>query len=168
MISEDRTSNTGKRSYIQRQNRWGCTPHDLAFMQGHKSICAFLQQSSNEVRTALHACLHLTQRADCARDCFGSSRLPWSCVGRDPARAGPQRTTGKGGSAAQSASSASCGFHSACVIDPQYLDVGLFSPHLFQDELRNMVSEFQKQRRGESDGHSDDDGEYNDVHSDIV
>jgi hypothetical protein len=30
------------RSYLQRQNRWGCTPHDLAFMGDHRAVVAFL------------------------------------------------------------------------------------------------------------------------------
>ena len=38
------------RRYWQQQNRWGCTPHDLAFMEGHEHITTFLQQCISAVR----------------------------------------------------------------------------------------------------------------------
>ena len=39
------------RSYLQRQNRWGCTPHDLAFLDDHRDVARFLRECASEVET---------------------------------------------------------------------------------------------------------------------
>ena len=38
------------RHYLQRQNRWKCTPHDLAFLHDHRDIVTVLQKHCSKVR----------------------------------------------------------------------------------------------------------------------
>lgn len=47
----DQQRSVRPRSYVQRQNRWGCTPHDLAFIDDHREVVKFLQQCSDAVET---------------------------------------------------------------------------------------------------------------------
>ncbi len=40
---------TRPRRYLQQQNRWGCTPHDMAFVKDHREVARFLQTCCSEV-----------------------------------------------------------------------------------------------------------------------